>query len=290
MTVLVFGQTGQVGRSLAALQSTAPFELVFLDRAGADLSEPGRCAETIMTLRPRAVLNAAAWTGVDAAESQEALASRINGEAPGAMARACAALSIPFLHVSTDYVFDGSGTAPWAVDSPPAPLGAYGRSKALGERLIQESGVRALILRTSWVFSPYGSNFVKTMLRLGAERASLTVVDDQVGGATSAASIAHCLLRLTEALLGGAEGGVFHFSGAPDGSWAAFARAIMAEAGLACVVEPIPSSAYPTPAPRPRNSRLDCQALRDRFGISRPDWRADLKDVLKALRDQGYAA
>ena len=286
MTILVFGKTGQVAQSLAALEARAPTPLQFLGRQEADLAEPARCAAMIEACKPVAVINAAAWTAVDAAEAAEAEATVVNGEAPGAMAEACTRLAIPFLHISSDYVFDGSGTGPWGPESPVAPLGAYGRSKAAGERLIQESGARALILRTSWVFSAFGANFVKTMLRLGAERERLSVVDDQVGGPTSADAIARALVTLMDALLTGHPGGLYHFAGAPAVSWAGFASEIMKGAGLNCAIDPIPSAAYPTPAPRPRNSRLACEALLSDFGIPHPDWRADLAQVLKHLAEE----
>ncbi len=278
MRVLVFGQTGQVARELQRLLPDA----TYLGRDRADLSDPASCAAAIAVGTWDAVINAAAWTAVDKAETEEAAATVINGAAPGAMARACAARDIPFLHVSTDYVFDGSGDRAFAVDGPTAPLGAYGRSKLAGEREVQAAGGRWLILRTSWVFSAHGSNFVKTMLRLGAERESLNVVADQIGGPTPAADIAAALVTMARAMAAGQAGGIQHFSGAPDVSWADFARAIMAGAGLSCRIEDIPSSAYPTPARRPLNSRLDCSALRA-FGLSRPDWRVGLSDVLKEI-------
>ena len=278
MRVLVFGQTGQVARELQRLLPDA----TYLGRDRADLSDPAACAAAIAGGTWDAVINAAAWTAVDKAETEEAAATVINGAAPGAMARACAARDIPFLHVSTDYVFDGSGDRAFAVDGPTAPLGAYGRSKLAGEREVQAAGGRWLILRTSWVFSAHGSNFVKTMLRLGAERESLNVVADQIGGPTPAADIAAALVTMARAMAAGQAGGIQHFSGAPDVSWADFARAIMAGAGLSCRIEDIPSSAYPTPARRPLNTRLDCSALRA-FGLSRPDWRVGLSDVLKEI-------
>lgn len=278
MRVLVFGQTGQVARELQRLLPDA----TYLGRDRADLSDSASCAAAIAGGTWDAVINAAAWTAVDKAEAEEAAATVVNGAAPGAMARACAARDIPFLHVSTDYVFDGSGDRAFAVDGPTAPLGAYGRSKLAGEREVQAAGGRWLILRTSWVFSAHGSNFVKTMLRLGAERESLNVVADQVGGPTPAADIAAALVTMARAMAAGQAGGIQHFSGAPDVSWADFARAIMAGAGLSCRIEDIPSSAYPTPARRPLNSRLDCSALRA-FGLSRPDWRVGLSDVLKEI-------
>jgi dTDP-4-dehydrorhamnose reductase len=207
----------------------------------------------------------------------------VNGHSPTAMAQACAARGLPFLHVSTDYVFDGTGTAPFAPDHATGPLGAYGRSKLLGEQGVRAAGGNTLILRTSWVVSAHGNNFVKTMLRLGRERAALNVVGDQIGGPTSAAAIADALFICARAMTRGQAGGTHHFSGAPDTSWADFAREIMAQAGLACQISDIPTTAYPTPAKRPANSRMDCSALTAAFGIARPDWRGDLNTILKEL-------
>jgi dTDP-4-dehydrorhamnose reductase len=191
---------------------------------------------------------------------------------------------VPFLHVSTDYVFDGKGDAPFSADHPTAPVNAYGRSKLAGEVAIRASDARHLILRTSWVVSAHGQNFVKAMLRLGADRASLNVVADQIGGPTPAAAIADALFSAATALCDKADGGTQHFAGSPDTSWADFARAIMAEAGLPCTIQDIQSSAYPTPAARPMNSRLDCSSLTQIFGIPRPDWRQGLSDIIKELR------
>lgn len=180
--ILVFGQTGQVARELAA---RVP-EALFLGRDAADLSDPDACAAALRAAAPSAVINAAAYTAVDRAEAEEDLATRINGAAPGAMAVAAAELGVPFVHISTDYVFDGAGTAPFAPDAPVGPLGAYGRSKLAGEEAVRAVGGVHAILRTSWVVSAHGGNFVKTMLRLGAERDSLSIVADQVGGPTAA--------------------------------------------------------------------------------------------------------
>ena len=277
MRLLVFGQTGQVAREL---QRLAP-EARFLGRAEADLSDPAACAAAIAGCD--AVINAAAWTAVDKAETEEAAATLVNGAAPGAMARACAAQGIPFAHVSTDYVFDGQGTRPFTPSDPVAPLNAYGRSKRAGEQAVMDSGARALVLRTSWVVSAHGANFVKTMLRLGRERESLKVVADQVGGPTPARAIAEALLTATRAMREGAPGGIHHFSGSPDTSWADFAREIMVQAGLPCRIEDIPTEAYPTPARRPANSRLDCSAFTAAFGVARPDWRAHLTQIIEDL-------
>ncbi|WP_430463673.1 dTDP-4-dehydrorhamnose reductase [Tabrizicola sp.] len=280
MRVLVFGQTGQVARELAR-RVPPGVSARFLGRAEADLMDSAACAAAIVGCD--AVINAAAWTAVDKAEAEEAAATVVNGAAPTAMAQRCAELGLPFLHISTDYVFDGTGETPFRPDHPTAPLGAYGRSKLAGEQGVQAAGGKTLILRTSWVVSAHGTNFVKTMLRLGATRDSLTVVADQIGGPTPAAAIADALYTAAAAMTQGAPGGVHHFAGAPDTSWAGFAKLIMARAGLACQITDIPSSAYPTPARRPLNSRLDCTSFTAAYGTPRPDWRAGLDDILQEL-------
>ena len=281
MRLLVFGKTGQVAREL---QRLAP-DAVFLGREEADLMNPAACAAAVAASDADAVINAAAWTAVDKAEAEEAAATVVNGEAPAAMARAAAVKGIPFLHVSTDYVFDGAGDRPFATDHPTAPLGAYGRSKLAGEIGVRAAGGTHAILRTSWVVSAHGSNFFKTMLRSAESRDRLTVVADQIGGPTPAAAIAAALVDMAGQLVADpARSGTYHFSGAPDVSWGDFAREIFRQAGLATTVEDIPTSAYPTPARRPLNSRLDCTTLQDRFGIARPDWRQGLADILKELR------
>lgn len=282
MKLLVFGSTGQVARELKRA-CPSDWDARFLSREEADLSDPEACASAVRDARPSAVINAAAYTAVDRAEEEEQLATLANGAAPGAIAQACAQMDIPFLHVSTDYVFDGSGEAAFSPDDETAPLGAYGRSKLAGEKAIAQAGCNWLVLRTSWVFSAHGNNFVKTMLRLGKERERLGVVDDQVGGPTSAASIAAALLTCAKGMLAGKTGGIYHFSGTPDVSWATFAEAIMDRAGLDCRVDRITTADYPTPARRPANSRLDCSAIERDFGISRPDWRTDLDAVIMEL-------
>jgi dTDP-4-dehydrorhamnose reductase len=281
MRLLVFGKTGQVARELARIAPNA----VFLGREEADLMDAAACAAAVAASDAQAIINAAAWTAVDKAEAEEAAATVVNGEAPAAMARAAAAQGVPFLHVSTDYVFDGAGDRAFAPDHPTGPLGAYGRSKLAGEGGVRAAGGTHAILRTSWVVSAHGANFVKTMLRLAETRATINVVADQIGGPTPAAAIAAALVDMAGQLAADpAKSGTYHFSGAPDVSWAEFAREIFRQAGLATQVEDIPTSAYPTPARRPLNSRLDCTALQDRFGIARPDWRHGLTDILKELR------
>ncbi len=278
--ILVFGQTGQVARELARLAPDA----VYLGRDQADLAQPDACAAAIRAHTPSAVINAAAYTAVDRAEDEEALATLINGNAPAAMAVACAEIGIPLVHISTDYVFDGAGEAPFAPDHPTAPLGAYGRTKLKGEDGVRAAGATHAIMRTSWVFSAHGANFVRTMLRLGAERDLLNVVTDQIGGPTPARAIAEACLSMERQLQADpTKSGTYHFSGTPATSWAGFARAIMAEADLSCEIIDIPSAAYPTPARRPLNSRLDCTKLRV-FGLSQPDWREYLKTTLIELK------
>lgn len=279
MKLLVFGRTGQVARELRRQA-----EVTALGRDEADLSDPEACARALRQSGADAVINAAAYTAVDRAEDEEALAQKINGEAPAAMAQAAAEAGLPFLHTSTDYVFDGSGRTPWTPSDTPAPQGAYGRSKLAGEQGVLAAGGQCAILRTSWVFSPFGGNFVKTMLRVGAERGAVSVVDDQIGGPTAAGDIAAALLGMARQMQrGNAACGLYHFSGAPDVSWAGFARAIFDMAGKDVAVIPIPSSDYPLPAPRPANSRLDCATLARDFGINRPDWRQGLRATLREL-------
>lgn len=280
MRALVFGSTGQVAQELQLILPDA----VFLSRADADLGDPAACAAAVAASNAEVVINAAAWTAVDRAESEEALALVVNGAAPAAMARVATAKQIPFLHVSTDYVFDGSGDRPWRPDDATAPLNAYGRTKLAGEQGVAAAGGQWAALRTSWVFSRHGANFVNTMLRLGETREALTVVGDQIGGPTAAADIAQALVSMARVMLADpTKGGIYHFSGAPDVSWADFAREIFAQAGKKVTVTEIPTAAYPTPAARPGNSRMNCTDLTRDFGVDRPDWRVSLGRVLAQL-------
>ena len=287
MRLLIFGQTGQVARELARALPQG-WEADFLGRGRADLSDPDACAATVAASDAQAVINAAAYTAVDRAEEEEPLANIVNGAAPAAMAVAAAARNLPFVHLSTDYVFNGSGTHARTPGEATAPIGAYGRSKLRGETGVRAAGGPHAILRTSWVFSAHGANFVKTMLRLGAERDELRVVADQVGGPTPAADIARACVTIARALRADpALSGTYHLAGAPPVSWAAFARTVMQEAGLACQVTEIATRDYPTPARRPLNSRLDGTALKLAFGIDPPDWRAGLSAVLDELKGSG---
>ncbi|OUS34840.1 dTDP-4-dehydrorhamnose reductase [Rhodobacterales bacterium 56_14_T64] len=277
--ILVFGKTGQVAQELATYDG-----VTCLSRAEADLSDPAACAAQIRDARPAAVINAAAYTAVDKAEEEEVLAGVINGDAPGAMAQACADLGIPFVYISTDYVFDGTGTQPWKPADATGPLGAYGRSKLKGEQLITAAGGTAAILRTSWVVSAHGNNFVKTMLRLGGERDALSIVADQIGAPTMARDIAHACVQMAQQLIEDPnKAGTYHFCSAPQCSWSEFAREIFEQADLACEVADILSADYPSPAQRPLNSRLDCALLETIFDILQPDWQLGLSDILKDL-------
>jgi len=273
MKVLVFGKTGQVARALADVAADHDAELIMLGRDVADLSDPVACRQAVLDTDADAIINAAAWTAVDAAEDAEAEAMMINADAPAAMAQAAAQRGLLFVHISTDYVFDGQDGPAWQPDDPTGPLGAYGRTKLAGEVAVTAAGGQSVILRTAWVFDSTGKNFVTTMLRLAESRDTLRVVADQFGGPTPAAAIADaCLTIATSFKAGRGQPGIYHFSGAPDVSWADFARAIFARSGHAVTVEGIPTSEYPTPAVRPPNSRLDCSSTKTVFGVDRPDW------------------
>lgn len=283
MKILLFGGSGQVATEIVR-RCPADVVLERHDRTTADFADPAACAAIVAASDADAVINAVAWTAVDKAETEEDAARTVNATTPGAIAEACAAKGIPLVHISTDYVFDGSGETPFQPTDPTGPLGAYGRTKLEGEQLVRAAGGSHAIFRTSWVVSAHGANFVRTMLRLGADRPRLTIVADQVGGPTPAADIADmCLAAARQLAADPAKSGTYHLSGGPDVSWADFARAIFDRAGLACEVADIPSSDYPTPAKRPGNSRMDNSATTAAFGLPRPDWRAGLDDILKDL-------
>lgn len=292
---LLLGANGQVGtelrRSLALLG-----EVVAATRSGslddrpcarADLDRPAELPALVTRVAPDVVVNAAAWTAVDRAEDAPEAAFRANAEAPAVLAAACAQRGIPLVHYSTDYVFDGRGTCPYREDDPTAPLGVYGASKLAGEQAIQASGCRHLIFRTAWVYAHHGHNFLRTMLRLGAEREELRVVADQIGTPTPAWLIAD----VTAAVLRDAPGacGLWHLTAEGETSWHGFAEAIVAGAvarGLlprAPRVIPIASGEYPTRVRRPAYSRLDTTRLCREFGMALPDWREGLEQVLAML-------
>ncbi len=283
MKIALFGATGQVATEV---QRHAPqdVELDVIGRDRLDFADAEAVGKVASSLNVDAIINAVAYTAVDKAEDEPGLAHAVNDMSVGVLGYAAANTGTPLVHISTDYVFPGDGDQPWRPNDETAPLGVYGVSKLLGEEGIRKSGARHAILRTSWVFSAQGNNFVKTMLRFGAERPELRVVNDQIGGPTPAADIAKACLTMAAALASGQRGGTYHFSGAPDVSWADFAHEIFQQSGLSPKVVDIPTSEWPTPAERPLNSRLDCSSLEADFGIKRPDWRVGLRDVIDELQ------
>ena len=299
-SVLVTGANGQLGQSFRWLAPEAlvdGIKLIFTERAALDIADADAVARFLAACPVQAVVNAAAHTAVDRAESEPAAAARANALGPEVLAQACRARGIALLHVSTDYVFDGYKTELYTELDPTHPLGVYGRTKLEGEQRVQAADPDALILRTGWVFSQFGHNFLKTMLKLGAERTSLAVVADQRGGPTYAPAIARALLRLLRQRFDGAPstGGIYHFGGFPQVSWCEFAQAIFAEAvrfGLlmrAPEVRPITTAEYPTAAMRPRNARLSCVKLgRVLEGLGN-DWRPGLAAALGELQKRANA-
>ena len=287
--ILVTGASGQLGQELARIACPAGYEVVALDRAALDLSDPRAIAAMVASRNWAAVINGAAYTAVDKAESDVVAAWTINALAPAAFAQTCATADIPLVQVSTDYVFAGDRQGAWEVNDPVAPLGVYGASKLGGELAVRTAGGRHAIVRTAWVVSAHGHNFVKTMLRLAETRTSLSVVDDQHGSPTSAADLAQALLTIAVRLAEDADAptGTFHFSNAGATSWAGFAREIFAQSALrggpSADVTPIPSSAYPTPAKRPSNSLLSHGAIHAAYGIQPRSWQAALGDILDEL-------
>lgn len=279
--ILVFGKSGQVAQELQRVGS-----ILALGRSEVDLCKPAACADAIRHYTPKAVINAAAYTAVDRAEYEESLATVINGDAPTAMAQACLELGIPLIHISTDYVFDGVGEAPWIPSDTTNPLNAYGRSKLAGEIGVRNSGAIHAILRTSWVVSAYRNNFVKTMLNLAKTRDTLDVVSDQIGGPTPARDIAMTCLRIVQMLIKEPfTSGTYHYCGTPDVSWADFARVIFDQTNRYVTINPIPSGEYLAAAKRPLNSRMDCSATEKVFGIPRPDWRPGLTMIVQKLKE-----
>lgn len=283
MKLLILGANGQVGWELQ--RALAPLgELVAWDRERGDLAQPTELAARVRALAPHVIVNAAAYTAVDKAESEPELATRINAEAPALLAQ----LGIPLVHYSTDYVFDGSGDQPRDEDAATAPLSVYGRSKLAGEQAIRAAGTPHLILRTSWVYAARGGNFAKTMLRLAAEREQLKVVADQIGAPTGAELIADVTAQLIKPLLAGSSG-CFHLTAAGQTSWADYARFVIEvarERGQTLAVREvlgIPSTDYPTPARRPLNSRLNCRRLESTFGLTLPPWQQGVRRLLTEL-------
>lgn len=279
MRALVIGRDGQLARSLReAASSATDVSLELIGRPMLDLSKPEGIRAAVAGARPDVVINAAAYTAVDRAESDVETAFAVNAVGPEAIARACEALGVPILHVSTDYVFDGTKRDAYSETDPVAPLGVYGRSKLEGERRVAAACARHLILRTAWIYSPFGSNFVKTMLRLAETRDEIGVVDDQVGSPTYAPHLAEAMLILARHAIAerGIAWGVYHAAGSGDASWCDLAREVFAASsrlgGPAAWAHAIATADYPTPARRPANSRLDCGRLRRMQGLALPPW------------------
>ena len=294
MRILLLGKNGQVGQALerALAPLAGPGELLALDRSkGGDLAQLEALAATVRQLRPQVIVNAAAYTAVDKAESEPDQARLVNALAPEVLAKEAQALGAWLVHYSTDYVFDGSGTRPWVETDATAPLNVYGQTKLEGERLIQAHCTRHLILRTSWVYAAHGSNFAKTMLKLAQERERLTVIDDQWGAPTGAvllATVTAAALRQIGLAGNEALAGLYHLAASGETTWHAYASHVIRQAkalrpDLPWAVQeiaPVPSSAFGTAALRPHNSRLNTAKLQATFGINLPDWRQGVDEML----------
>lgn len=293
MKLLLLGKGGQVGWELQ--RSLAPLgELVALDFDStdfhADFSRPEQLAETVLKVRPDVIVNAAAHTAVDKAESEPKLARKLNATSPGVVAEAAQQIGALMIHYSTDYVFEGSGDKPWQEDDATGPLSVYGRTKLEGEQLVAQNCARHLIFRTSWVFAARGGNFAKTMLRLAKERDRLTVIDDQFGAPTGAELLADVTAHaIRDTMRDPAKAGLYHLVAGGETTWYGYARFLLEQAeaagvelkATAATVDPVPTSAFPTPAARPRNSRLNTTRLQSTFGLTLPHWQSGVARMLR---------
>jgi dTDP-4-dehydrorhamnose reductase len=295
MNIHLFGKGGQVGwelqRSLAVLGNVTALDFDSQEHCG-DFSNPAGLADTVRALRPDVIVNAAAHTAVDKAESEPELARTLNATAPGVLAEEAARLGAWLVHYSTDYVFDGSGSRPWVETDTPAPLSVYGRTKWEGEQRIQQSGAQHLILRTSWVYAARGGNFAKTMLRLAQERERLTVIDDQWGAPTGADLLADVTAHAIRQLQARPQdAGLYHLVAGGETNWHSYAKYVLAQAQQAqpaiqlkaSEVAPVPTSAFPTPAVRPHNSRLNTHKLQATFGLTLPHWQQGVARMLQEV-------
>lgn len=290
MRLLCIGQTGQVARSLCERSDALGINLVARGRPELDLSKPETLEAVVAEYQPSIIINAAAYTAVDQAETDREAAFAINAEAVKKVARIADESEIPLIHISTDYVFDGSNSHPYSESDPVNPLGVYGASKFAGEEAVRSFADRHIILRTAWVFSPFGKNFVKTMLRLAADRDSVSVVSDQYGNPTSAIDIADGILQIC-GQISNAESpvryGTYHMTGSGAATWADLAESVFEiyeqNSGKKTAVSRISSAEYPTPVERPKNSVLDCTKLEAGFGIRLPDWQDSVRSVVSRL-------
>ena len=294
-SILLFGKSGQVGwelqRSLSVLGHVTALDFDSQDHCG-DFSNPDGIVQAVRALRPDVIVNAAAHTAVDKAESEPELAQLLNATTPGVLADEAARSRAWLVHYSTDYVFDGSGSRPWVETDRPAPLSVYGRTKWEGEQRIQQSGAKHLILRTSWVYAARGGNFAKTMLRLAQERERLTVIDDQWGAPTGADLLADVTAHAIRHLQARPQdGGLYHCVAAGETNWNLYAKEVLAQAAIAqpaiklkaTEVAPVPTSAFPTPAARPHNSRLDTARMRNTFGLTLPPWQQRVAPIPREI-------
>jgi dTDP-4-dehydrorhamnose reductase len=292
VTILVFGKSGQVARSLNEIATEGNTSFEFVGRDACDLGDAKAVAATIEARKPTAIINAAAFTAVDLAETHAASARAINATGPCVAAAVAHKLSVPFVHLSTDYVFDGTKTSPYLEVDPTNPINVYGLTKREGEVAILAANPDAVILRTSWVYSPFGKNFLRTMLTLAQTRDSFTIVDDQIGAPTSAKEIAvACTQIVTAKVNGHTASGIFHMTGDGQATWFAFAEEIFSQTakwrrGNTPRMLPVSTANYPTPAQRPLNSRLNCDLLEAQFGIRLPHWTTSLREALGALENE----
>ena len=298
MRIAVTGTNGQVARALAEIAGRHGHEVVLLGRPALDLADPATIAPAVRAAGAAAVINAAAYTAVDKAETEPDLAEAVNGAGAGAVAAAAAELGLPVLQVSTDYVFDGSKAGPYVEEDPVGPLGAYGRSKLAGERAVAAANPRHAILRTAWVYAPFGANFVRTMLRIAGNKPEVNVVADQWGCPTSALDIATTLLgvaaRMVDEPDNGDLVGIFHMAARGEAVWADVAEAVFAasraKGGPSAKVNRITTAEFPTQAQRPANSRLDCAKLERVYGIALPEWHGPLERTVSRLLNEASRA
>ena len=285
--ILILGVQGQLGIELQTAFASAG-EVVAVGRECCDLARPESIRSAVTAIRPALILNGAAYTAVDRAETEPNLAMLANGDAPGILAEEARKIGALLIHYSTDYVFDGSKPSPWTEDDPVNPLNVYGRTKLAGEQKVTQAGGRYLIFRTSWVYSPHGTNFLRTMLRIGREREQLRVVNDQIGAPTTAAALARATRTVIDSGVQDADCGIYHMTCAGETSWCGFAREIYRRAPAAegrkwPEVIGIPDTEYPTPAKRPKNSVMSNAKLHSRFGVTLPHWQDALEETLAEL-------
>lgn len=291
MKIAVTGTTGQVVTSLIERGTAAGHDVIAIGRPDLDLADPASVVRTLEAAAPDVIVSAAAYTAVDKAESESDLAFAVNGAGPGAVAQAAKALGVPLIHISTDYVFDGMLDRPYVESDPTSPTGVYGASKLAGEQAVLNGHDDSAVLRVAWVYSPFGGNFVKTMLRLASDRDDLGVVGDQVGNPTSALAIADGVIKVATNMVANSSSelrGILHMTAQGEASWADFAQAIFAASaargGPSASVRAIGTADYPTLAIRPANSRLDCGRIARVHGVTLPDWRTSLNDVMDRLQ------